>query len=478
MSIGGGASSGNSQTQLDPEIKGDWRDLYATAKQTAGQPTPQQGVAPLTDTQRLAQSLVLSNAHAGTGTINAAASEAAAAGRTDIPNLAELSVNRTPIDINGAAPLTQAAQIDRSNVPMISAPTMTAAQIDPSSVPMIAAGKMTAAQIDPSSVGKVSADTFPGSNIGAYTSPYLKQVFDTSLNELDTARKRAINGNTDTANAQGGEGAWNGSRAGVSDALTNEAFSKQAAQLAASLNQGGYDTAAQLQQADANRRLAAAQGNQSTDLSQAGTNAGFRQQASATDVANDLAAAGKNQDTGLGIAGTNAGFRQQAGTTGVASSLTAQQANQGVGLNIENTNAGLRQDTGQFNSNLTNSREVFDTNNANVIAAANADRNLKAQEDNLQGSLAKAGLGMTSAQLLAAIAPTQQNMALTGDQAIGTVGQQQQDQAQKLLDTGYTNQMNARNLPLQTLESAFGIIPSTGSGSVTHSSGKSGNAGI
>ena len=90
-------------------------------------------------------------------------------------------------------------------------------------------------------------------------------------------------------------------------------------------------------------------------------------------------------------------------------------------------------------------------------------------------------MASASAQTQPAPAPADKKDEASEPQRIeikGIRASLQQSLLQKGRDADYANQMAQRNLPLQAQESAFGIIPSTGSGSVTHSSGKSGNVGI
>ena len=73
-----------------------------------------------------------------------------------------------------------------------------------------------------------------------YMNPFTSQVIDNSLANLDTARQKAIiDGQTRASSA----GAYGGSRHGVSDSLTNEAFGKQASDLASNLNMANYNQA-------------------------------------------------------------------------------------------------------------------------------------------------------------------------------------------------------------------------------------------
>ncbi len=81
---------------------------------------------------------------------------------------------------------------------------------------------------------------FNQENLNQYMNPYTDQVIDQSLANLETARQKAIGqGQTNAMNA----GAYGGSRHGVADSLTNQAFAKQADQMATNLNMQNYNQA-------------------------------------------------------------------------------------------------------------------------------------------------------------------------------------------------------------------------------------------
>jgi hypothetical protein len=111
-------------------------------------------------------------------------------------------------------------------------------------------------------VRDVNAGTFPGADISQYTNPYQSEVIDTTLDALD--RQRQIQQQQNAAGATQA-GAFGGSRHGVVEAETNRAYADQAARTAASLNSQGFDTAAGLQQADADRAMSAGLANQGVD---------------------------------------------------------------------------------------------------------------------------------------------------------------------------------------------------------------------
>jgi hypothetical protein len=465
MSLGG---SQTTTQQIDPEIKSRLLSAYDQANSSAGSLMPAYTgprVAGLNNIEsdaigNLGQSATVGwtpldqaiNATNGQlGNLAPQQVNAMSVNRTPIdaaggaPTISPMSVNRTPIDAAGGAPtmpLIQ-AQATTGTAPSsslfsyrdVNAPAVGAAQIAPTQGAQAygaqasllgALPSMSAAQVNPGSVGQVGSQSFPGSNLGGYMNPFTSDVYNTSLNQLDVARQRALAGNTDTANIQGGEGAWNGARAGVADSLTNEAFGRQAADLASNLNQQNFNTAAGLQQSDAARALTAAMANQQTGLNLGSTNAGLQQQAGMTNVDSALQGLLQNSALGTDVSKFNAGnltgasqfnagndltramqqaqFGQQAGLANASNALTAGQANQGADLsragtlyggnltqgltnqadlnNMALSNAQLGQNAWQFNGDLLNNRQMFDVNNANQIGLANADQNLQAQEYN------------------------------------------------------------------------------------------------
>lgn len=90
--------------------------------------------------------------------------------------------------------------------------------------------------------------------ISKYQNPYTSQVVDASLGDINRQREMAINqGGADATQA----GAFGGSRHGVADSLTNEAALRQSGLIGSQLRSQGFDTAAGLAGADANRNVQA-----------------------------------------------------------------------------------------------------------------------------------------------------------------------------------------------------------------------------
>lgn len=92
-------------------------------------------------------------------------------------------------------------------------------------------------------------------NIGQFMNPYTRQVTQNTLTDLE--RQRQMQMNTLGAQASGAR-AFGGSRHGVAEALTNEAFARQGAQAFGNLQQQGFNTALQAAQAQQGRQMAGA----------------------------------------------------------------------------------------------------------------------------------------------------------------------------------------------------------------------------
>lgn len=148
----------------------------------------------------------------------------------------------------------------------------------------------------------VSAQTAAG-GIQNYMNPYTQQVIDTSMADLERQRQMQMNQMGQQASAAG---AFGGSREGVAQSLTNEAFARQGGQLASGLRQQGFQTALGASQQDVANQMQADLANQ-----QAGAQA---------------AQFGQQQGLQAQLANQQAGARAQ--EFGQQQGLQAQMANQ------------------------------------------------------------------------------------------------------------------------------------------------------
>lgn len=123
------------------------------------------------------------------------------------------------------------------------------------------------------------------SGIQKYQNPYQQDVINATMGDME--RQRQMQRVTDNQSAASAH-AFGGSRQGVADSLTNEAYQRTGASTLANLNQQGFNTAAGLAGNDANRNLQAgqtlgqlgqAQGNQFLNVTNAMQAAGGQDQA-------------------------------------------------------------------------------------------------------------------------------------------------------------------------------------------------------
>lgn len=126
------------------------------------------------------------------------------------------------------------------------------------------------------SASPIAAGMLRDTDLSAYMNPYTQNVIDTSLAGLSRARdvqRVADNQSATRANAFGG------SRQGVADSLTNEAYLRNVSSTSANLRNAGYDKAVSAAIADLDRALGANQ-----------FNSGQAYDAQKTNVANRLTA--------------------------------------------------------------------------------------------------------------------------------------------------------------------------------------------
>jgi hypothetical protein len=148
---------------------------------------------------------------------------------------------------------------------------------------------------------QVQAGQLATTDISQYQNPYTQQVIDTSMQDLE--RQRLMQQNQLGAQATQA-GAFGGSRHGVAEGMTNEAFARQGGQLAAGLRQQGFQNAQQMAQSDIANRFSADTANQAAGLSGAAQRLGAAQQLGAlgaqsfgygSTIQNNLAMQGQNQ---------------------------------------------------------------------------------------------------------------------------------------------------------------------------------------
>ncbi|HEY3812865.1 MAG TPA: hypothetical protein VGL66_06535 [Caulobacteraceae bacterium] len=303
--------------------------------------------------------------------------------------------------------------------PQVTAPTVQGASLGPAAqataqgyAPTMAtaatagpAALSAGAAIDPSAVQSVSSTGLTGTDLSAYMNPYVSSVIDPALQQMEQQRQQAI---TQTQGQATQAGAFGGSREGVADALTNQAWGNTEAQEIGNLYNTGYQQAAQNAETDASRALQAGEANQQTDLAAGTTDAGLLSSTNALNAGalNSLSQylAGLEQQTSL----ANQGASNTASQFGAGAANTASLANQSADDAIAEYLAGLQEQTG----------------------LAQVGYDMSAQTSNQNAGLASAGLDLNSASALAGYGAQQQSMGLTGANAVNAYGtEEQQTQA-------------------------------------------------
>jgi hypothetical protein len=153
--------------------------------------------------------------------------------------------------------------------------------------------------------GQIDVNQLATTNFDQYMSPYTQNVINRSLQTLGGAQEQALN----TMGAQAtAAGAFGGSRQGVAEAATREAYGKQAADLIAGLQEKAYTQALQSGQFDIGN-VQQARGMQSGQQMTANT---LGQQAREAAAARDQAARSGNMAAANQFAIQQAQFEQAA----------------------------------------------------------------------------------------------------------------------------------------------------------------------
>lgn len=363
MSKGGGGGKTSTTVKYPDWVNAAAKDNLAYANNIAALPyQPYQGprIADFTDTQKDAQQKAIdfANSNVGLDQINAAQA------RTS-----EL-MNFTPSQIAAKA-------YD---------PALATSQ-------GYDAATAAAAAANRGDVRNVGGGSFLNMPVGAYANPFVNQVVNTTLNDLDRSRILAQQGN---AAAAAKSGAFGGSRQGVLEAETNRNFFDTAARTAAGLRSDAYNAAANLAGQDLQRGLQANLANQGVDLQTILANAGFTQQAN---LANQ-------------------------GALNAASQFGANAAN-----NVSLANAAARNQASQFNNQL----------------------DYNAQAANQNAGIQAANINAAAANQLANLGLTERSAAQQNIDTLNTVGGQQRALDQANYDLAYQNFQDQRDYPLKQL---------------------------
>ena len=330
------------------------------------------------------------------------------------------------------------------------------------------------------SIRDVAGQGFMGGGLGQYMNPYRSQVIDTTMEALD--RQRQIQQQQNAASAVNA-GAFGGSRQGVVEAETNRAFADQAAQTMAALNAQGFDTAASLQQADADRALQAQLANQGVDQSTTQQALNLSGQFGLANQEAALNAALANQGVDLNVGQLNTQNAQQAAVQNAANNLAAQQSNQQSALQASLANQ--QADLSRYGQDAQLAQQAALQNAAMGLTASTTnqatemDRLLANQDAFGQWSRANSQFGLDGQQL--AMAGNQQLAELLGqgrdavfqnlDTRLGA-GDMLDARSQDQLDLAYQNWMDEQNHELNQANILQGAASGYPTGSTTTGGGK------
>lgn len=389
MSGGGGASASNAAavSQIDPRLYSDWQGLNAAAKNVAAQPFQAYNGKLVADDnmfEDLAQYRTLQAADMGQGTLAQAKGVFG-----QVANESPTWFDAQQASAQGYNPATgQAAQVgDVLDV-----------------VPE-----------------RATAGSIANTGRSQYMNPYIDEVVNKSLSDIDRSRQMQLN---DNAAAASHAGAFGGSRHGIVDSQTNEAAQRQSGLLGSQLRAQGFDTASGLMASDIDRAAGISQFN--------------------TGQANDAWTGNANRD--LAARTFDAGNQQQMGLANLDALNTA----------------------GQFGAAAQNANSQF-----------NATQRQQNNQNYGQRDLAVSGLNLEGARGLLGAADQEQSQYLRGAEALGVSGSTQRAADQQRLDAArseWDRKMGYPQEQLNILSQPFGLIPSNQQ-STSNSKSKSASLG-
>jgi hypothetical protein len=277
--------------------------------------------------------------------------------------------------------------------------------------------------------GQIGVDTLAATDFGAYMSPYTQNVINRSLETLGGAQEQALNKLGAQATAAR---AFGGSRQGIAEAGTREAYGKQAADLVAGLQEKAFTQAL---------------GSGQFDI-------GNVQQARALQSGQQMTA-----ET-LG---------QQAREAGAARDQAARAGNMAAANQFSIQQAQFEQQAALANAAAANARAQQQAQLEQQAMQAGATRQQAANAANYQGQFQAAGIQGGAANAMAGLAGQQLQSELTGLGAQMSAGEQARALEQAQLQADYAMFQEQQAYPLSQLNAVLAAgsgIPA-GLGTVT-----------
>lgn len=297
---------------------------------------------------------------------------------------------------------------------------------------------------------EVSGGSFLTGDISRYMNPYIDNVEQAALRNMQQGYEQGLNTIADRAI---GAGAFGGSRQGVAEGTAAAEFARQYGDLSANLRSQAYNAATDLAGQDLSRGMQAQLANQQAGMGNAqfGANLGMQ------NIANNLQAQQFNATQGL----DNAQFGANLGFQGQQQAMQAALANQQAGMSNAQfgANLGMQNIDNALQAALANQQTGLQGAQLNQQAMlANQDAlynqyalQQQAQLANQNAGLQGAQLNLQGSQSLGDLATAGQNAYLQSLQSALAAGQINQDQAQALLAQDAARYDAMRNYPLEQL---------------------------
>jgi hypothetical protein len=417
-------SSSTASTSIDPDMKAAYLQQLQDARTTAAN-LRRQEFAGFTPDYASAEAQMKKLALGGAGQVT-----------TDLASLMALKeAGYTPQQILAASGGSAAQAAAQGYTPQQIA-AATAGEAATAGSQGYTAQQIAAAQANRAGVQNIGAGT-GAQYMSAYQNPFEQQVVQGALGDIE--RQRQLSQQAQQARAVGAK-AFGGSRQAVAESLANEDYTRRMADTAAQLRSAGFTTAAGLGQTDAARALQAQMANQGVDLTLEQANAQLRQQGM---MANQAAG---NQASQFGAGAANQAALANQAAINQMRQYNAQLQQTGLLSNQAAGNQAL-----QFGAGASNQANLANAAAMNQMGQFNAQLSQQAALANQSAFGQAAGLRQGAIGQMGALGAQQQNLGLTGAQAMMNVAQQRQALDQARMDAD-------RNLRLQQLGITGGAL--------------------
>lgn len=296
--------------------------------------------------------------------------------------------------------------------------------------------------------GEIGVDTLAATDFGAYMSPYTQNVINRSLETLGGAQEQALNKLGAQATAAR---AFGGSRQGIAEAGTREAYGKQAADLVAGLSEKAFTQALQSGQFD----IGNVQQARALSSGQQMTAETLGQQAREAGAAREQAARAGNMAAANQFAAQQAQLEQQATLANQSAANARAQAQAQLTQQAGLAAAAQAASRASQQAGLTQAAGLSDQAALNQAMQAEAARQQAANAANFQGQFTGAGIQSGAANAMAGLAGQQLQSELTGLGAQMSAGEQERALEQAQLQADYAMFQEQQAYPLSQLNAVL-----------------------